>query len=275
MNPVLFQLGRLRLSTFGLFLLLAFWLGVSMTRRRSAATGIDANAMLDLSLYMIIAGILGGRIAYALVNFPAFAADPFAIFTVWRDGGLVFYGALAGGALVAWLAARRWRTAPTAVLDATAPGLALGYGLGMIGALMHSTPQTPLIMGKPTGVPWAVEIGFERIHPTQIYLMLAAIGIYFVSRSQREAAPGVPFLTFLFLQALSRFVVEFFVQSPLVLGPLTLAQLASAVVAVASVIALAVAGRRAQPIAPEPAYSDRNSEAQPVEQAAEERRGPL
>ncbi len=258
MNPVLFRIGPLPISSFGLLLLLAFWLGISMTRRRSPAIGIDANAMLDLSLYMIIAGIVFGRIGYVLVNFATFAADWRTALTIWRDGGLTFYGALAGGVWVAWLytqrlsaqsagtAAAPGRISTIQVLDVAAPGLALGYAVGMIGALLHSTPQKQLIMGKPTGVPWALEIGFERIHPTQIYLAIAGLAIYLVLRAQRDPARGVPFLTFLFLVSLSRFVVEFFVQSDLILGPLTMAQVASGAVALGALVGLFAVVRRHQ-----------------------------
>lgn len=245
MKPVLFNIGPLPISAFGLFLLLAFWLGISMARRRSGALGIDPNTMLDLALYMIIAGIVGGRIGYVLVNLPAFAkqfpTDPLAPLKIWRDAGLTFYGALAGGALVAWLYARARRLSVARFLDAITPGLAAGYAVAMIGALLHG-----LFRGKPSGVPWRVMMqnDLEGRHPTQIYLLIAALGIYMVVRRQRDPAPGAVFLIFLFLHAVSRFVVEFFVESPLVLGPLTLAQAAAVVVGVVSLAGLLVVGRR-------------------------------
>ncbi len=46
MRPVLFNLGPLPISSLGVFLLLAFWLGITMTRRRSPAIGIDSNAIV-------------------------------------------------------------------------------------------------------------------------------------------------------------------------------------------------------------------------------------
>ncbi|MBI3976122.1 MAG: prolipoprotein diacylglyceryl transferase [Armatimonadetes bacterium] len=241
MSPVLFRIGPLPISSFGLFLLLAFWLGISMARRRSPALGIDANAMLDLALYMIIAGIVGGRIGYVLVNLATFTKAPITIITIWRDAGLTFYGAVAGGALVAWLYARSRRISTARLLDVTAPGLAAGYAVAMVGALLHG-----LFRGKPSGVPWHIMLqnDIEARHPTQIYLLIAALGIYLVLRRQREAAPGVAILTFLFLHAVSRFVVEFFVESPLVLGPLTLAQAAAVVVGVLSLAGLLLLPRR-------------------------------
>ncbi len=255
MNPVLFRIGPLPISSFGLLLLVAFWVGIAMTRRRSPAAGVDSGAMLDLALYMIIAGIICGRIGYVLANFATFSQDWRAALAIWRDGGLTFYGAVVGGVWVAWLYTRPRGLSTAALLDAATPGLAVGYGVGMIGALLHSTPQNPLIMGKPSGVPWAVQVGFERVHPTQIYLLIAAVAIYLVLRAQRETPRGGPFLTFLLLQGVSRFVVEFFVQSPMVLGPLTKAQVASGIVALLALIGLVGAARRGQPAVPPPGES--------------------
>jgi prolipoprotein diacylglyceryltransferase len=90
----------------------------------------------------------------------------------------------------------------------------------------------------------------EQRHPTQIYLLIAALGIYLILRGQRDPAPGIPMLTFLFLHAVSRFTVEFFVESPLVAGPVTLAQIASAVVALLALVGLFVITRREQRAAP-------------------------
>ena len=249
MNPVLFRIGPLPISSFGLFLLLAFWVGITMTRRRSPALGIDRNAMLDLALYMIIAGIVGGRIGYVLTALATFAKAPMSILTIWRDAGLTFYGALAGGALVAWLYARRYRIAVARLLDITAPGLAAGFAVAMIGAFLHG-----LFRGKATGVPWGVEVFGEQHHPTQIYLLIAFLGISLILRGQRDPAPGIPILTVLFLHAVSRFTVEFFVESPVVVGPLTLSQITSGVVAIVAIAGLLAATRRFQSTTPETAW---------------------
>src|SRR3972149_8477200 len=101
-----------------------------MTRRRSSAIGIDANAMLDLALYMIIAGILFGRIGYVLLNLGQFTGDPWDVLRIWRDGGLTFYGALLGGIWGAWLYTRGRRLSTAALLDLTSSGRAPGDGGG-------------------------------------------------------------------------------------------------------------------------------------------------
>lgn len=240
MKPILITLGRFPISSFGLLLLLAFVVGIAVARRRGRAVGIEPSQMLDIALYMIIGGIVVGRLGYVLADFGAFAARPVTILTIWKDSGLTFYGALLGGILVAWYYARLRGIRLARFLDVFAPALALGYAVAMIGALLHG-----LFIGRPTGVPWAVTMFLERRHPTQVYLLLASLGIYGVLRGQERTAPGpgVLFFLWLLLHAVARVGVEFFVEAPAAVGPFTLAQVVNAAAAVIAGIGLVIAGR--------------------------------
>lgn len=236
MKPVLYELFGIPISAFGVFLLLAFFVGIARARRGAQAQlGLDPNQTLDLSLYAIIAGIIGGRAGYIFANAGQFIIDPGKMLTIWRDGGLVFYGALLAALFLARAFARRWSVSFGALLDAYAPGLVLGYGIAMIGALLHG-----LFAGRPTGVPWGIEMFLERRHPTQVYLMIASIAILATLRAQRRQllAPGTLFALAIFLHAIARFVVDFFVEAPLVVGPLTAGQVATAVVAIVGAVVL-------------------------------------
>lgn len=254
MKPILVQLGPFPISAFGLFLLLSFLVGIAVARRRGTQVGIEPSQMLDIALYMIIGGILGGRLGYAVVNYQTFAQAPQSILTIWRDSGLTFYGALIGGLVVGTAYARSRQIPLRKFLDVFAPALALGYAVAMIGALLHG-----LYIGRPTGVPWAVQMFLDRRHPTQIYLLLTSLGTYAVLRAQERSspAPGVLFFLWLLLHALARVAVEFFVESPTILGPLTLAQAVNAIAALLAIVGLAVSGRRpaAEPTSPEPVAS--------------------
>ncbi len=255
MKPILFNLGPIPITSWGVFLLLAFAVGITMARRRGLRLGIDPASMLDLCLYMIIGGLIAGRLGYVLANLPKFLGAPGSILAIWRDardGGMVFYGALLGAVLIAALYARSRRIALLQLLDIFAPALAIGYAVGMIGALL-----TGLYLGTPTGVPWAVDYvqGTNR-HPTQVYLLIASLGTYLVIRGQerRGAPPGALFFTWLLLFALGRVTVELFVDSTPMLGPLTLAQVVNIAAAVAAIVGLVIVVQRplpeAEPIPP-------------------------
>lgn len=240
MKPVLFQLGPFPVSSFGVFLLLAFVVGIVVLRSRTKGLGWDAGEVLDLSLYTIIGGVVGARIGYVLVNLPDFAGDPARVVTIWKDAGLSFYGALAGGTLVAWLYGRAHRWGLGSLADAAAPSLALGYAIAMIGTLLYG-----LNYGRPSTVPWAVTLFGQPRHPTQLYLMVVSL-VIFALLMWRETAPrgtGRLFWEFLLLYAIGRTVIETFMDSPRVLGPLTLAQVASIVAAVLSVVMWLRVGR--------------------------------
>src|SRR5437016_13831498 len=97
MRPILFQIGPFPISSFGLFLLLAFVVSIALARRRAAPLGIDPSQMLDIALYMIIGGLVVGRLGYVVANLPTFVPDPVRHVTIWPDSGLAFYGPLLCG----------------------------------------------------------------------------------------------------------------------------------------------------------------------------------
>lgn len=242
MKPVLFNIGPVPITSFGVFLLLAFALGISIARRRGQVLRIDPASMLDLGLYMIIGGLVVGRLGYVLGNYQSFVQAPRTIFAIWQDAGMTFYGGLLGALLVAAFYARSQKLALARLLDVFAPALAWGYAVGMIGALLAG-----LYLGNPSGVPWTLDYvrGANR-HPTQLYLLVASLGTYLVLRSQerRGAPPGTLFFLWLLLFALARVAVEVFVESTPALGPLTLAQVVNIVAALVALLGLAVCARR-------------------------------
>src|SRR5579862_3529777 len=215
MKPVLFQIGPFPVSSFGVFLLVAFVAGILLLRTRTSRWGWDGGEILDLSLYSIIGGVIGARIGYVLVNIRDFAADWARVFTIWRDAGLAYYGALAGGALVAWLYSRRRGWSLGWIADAAAPSLALGYAIAMIGTLLYG-----LNYGRPSNAPWAVTLFGQARHPTQLYLMAAALVIFAVLmwRDGVPRTPGRLFWEFLFLYGIARALIEPFMDSPRLVG---------------------------------------------------------
>src|SRR3989442_7497734 len=143
MRPILFQIGPFPISSFGLFLLLAFVVSIALARRRAAPLGIDPSQMLDIALYMIIGGIVVGRLGYVVANLPTFAQEPVRIVTIWQDSGLVFYGAVVGGGAVGVLYARSRQISLRRFLDVFAPPLAAGYAVAMFGGLLHGPYLRP------------------------------------------------------------------------------------------------------------------------------------
>src|SRR5262245_23263931 len=127
MRPILFSLRigshELGVHSYGVLIAVGLTVAIALAYRQGRRQGLDAGHLLDLAFWLTVVGLLGSRLAYGLVNAGRFAtvcwsgdgtprslldavSDCTRILHVW-EGGLVFYGGAAAGALVAVLFARR------------------------------------------------------------------------------------------------------------------------------------------------------------------------
>jgi prolipoprotein diacylglyceryltransferase len=125
---------------FGLMLFLAFVVCTWLAGRRAERVGIPKERIQDLALWLFAGGILGARLTFMLVERGWQAALSWEFFRIW-DGGLVLYGAVAGG-VVGYLLAyrfviRKHHISTWKLADAIAPSVAVGIALGRIGCLLN------------------------------------------------------------------------------------------------------------------------------------------
>jgi phosphatidylglycerol:prolipoprotein diacylglycerol transferase len=248
MRPILvtLQVGarEIGVHTYGLAIAAGLALGIALGAREARRRGLDVGRVLDFAFWGTVAGLIGSRLTYALVNAGDFArtclrgaggprdaldvvSDCTRLLHVW-EGGLVFYGGVVGAALVAVSFARRERWSFAVLGDVFAPGLAVGHALGRLGCFAAGC-----CFGKETG-PWGVafpsdSVAFEELaslgelppgssftpplHPTQLYEAageLAIFGVLLALRPRLRARPGALALTYAALYASLRFVVEMF-----------------------------------------------------------------
>jgi phosphatidylglycerol:prolipoprotein diacylglycerol transferase len=140
MHPTLFTIGNLNIPTYTVLLDLGLILALVLTYFEGKRVLGSGETALDLGLWAVIGGILGGRLGYVLANWSVFAEEPIRIVYIW-EGGLAFHGAFLGGLAVlgifALLQGRQeepigfWRLA-----DLLTPGLALGITFGWAACLM-------------------------------------------------------------------------------------------------------------------------------------------
>ncbi len=223
MHPRLFDLGPFTIYTYGVLLAAAFLLGLKLATTRARRRGLDANRILDLGIYIIVAAIVGGKLLLLVTDFQSFRANPADFLSLARSGG-VFYGGLLLAVFVAFWYMRRHHLPMWQTFDVFAPGIALGHAVGRLGCFMagccwgHATtlpwgvtfsdPFTGSYVGTPLGVP---------LHPTQIYEALAETAILlFLLWFERRGRnfPGRTFWIYILLYGLSRYVIEFFRGDP-------------------------------------------------------------
>jgi phosphatidylglycerol---prolipoprotein diacylglyceryl transferase len=240
--------GPFTVYTYGVLLAASYLLGLRLAMSRAKRWGLDANRVLDLGIYIIIAALIGAKLLLLVIDYDQFPRSPAEFLSLARSAG-VFYGGLILAVVVAfWYIARHrmpfWRTC-----DVFAPAIALGHVTGRLGCLAAGC-----CFGKPADLPWAITftnpLAAENVgtplgvplHPTQLYeagaelLILIAL---LVTERRGRPFPGRTFWAYMFLYAVSRYVIEMYRGDPrgtvlgfstsqfisLVLGPLSLAML--------------------------------------------------
>ena len=262
MHPILFELGPITIYSYGVLLAAAYLLGLWMAARRARKAGLDANKVLDLGIWVIIAALVGAKALLFIVDFEHFTSSWDEFTTLLRSGG-VFYGGLIAAILVCIYQLRKHRLALWPSADLFAPGIALGYMVGRLGCLMAGC-----CYGKPTDVAWAItftdpaanfNVGTPlnvALHPTQLYESGAGLVIFLVLmflERRPGSFPGRTFWSFAFLYSVLRFIIEFYRGDDrgLVLDMLSTSQFISVVLGPISLFMLWYLSRANRPSVPE------------------------
>jgi phosphatidylglycerol---prolipoprotein diacylglyceryl transferase len=236
---------EIALHSYGVLIAIGLAVGIALAYRQARRQRMDGGRVLDAAFWMIVAGLVGSRIVYGLVNAGEFArvcfhggggprsagtvlSDCTRILAIWQ-GGLVFYGGVAGAALVGYRFARREGWSFSLFGDLFAPALALGHAFGRLGCFAAGC-----CFGKVGGGSWAAafprgSVAFDELsatggipsgwettpglHPTQLYEAFGELLIFvalLVLRPRVRKRPGTLLVIYLGLYALLRFVVEMF-----------------------------------------------------------------
>jgi prolipoprotein diacylglyceryltransferase len=127
-----FDLGPVRIHIYALCILTGIVLAIMIANQRLTKRGGESGVAIDIALWAVPFGILGGRIFHVLTHLGDYfyeGADFTAIFRIW-EGGLAIYGAISFGLLGAWLGARFAGIRFWSFVDAVAPGVLLAQAIG-------------------------------------------------------------------------------------------------------------------------------------------------
>jgi phosphatidylglycerol---prolipoprotein diacylglyceryl transferase len=235
--PVLFRIGSLDITSFGVMVALGALAGLWVFRRELARAGLP-DAALDAAVYGLVGGLVGAKLLYVFEH----RAEGAFFSLVLDRGGMSWFGGFVGGLLAGYgtIRANRWPLVP--VLSAATPALAVGQMLGRIGCFLVGDDY-----GHATDLPWGVAFprGLpptnERVHPTQLYeAAFLVVLAWILMRWRRRGLDDRKVLGRYFVIAgLFRFALEFLRVNTRVAGPLTVAHIFSALVAALGLIILA------------------------------------
>ena len=260
MYPEIFHIGSFPINTYGVFLAIAFLCAILVAVRLAARDGLPRERIYDLSLWMLLGGLIGSKILMLFTE-PEYRDHPLQLLSLdfLRSGG-VFYGGLIGAVLTGYFLMKRYKLPWWKTADACAPGIAIGNFFGRQGCFAAGC-----CWGKPTSLPWGVkftDLGHQitgvptdvYLHPTQLYESFAMliVFLFLLWMHRRKRFNGQVILFYALLYSIVRFAIEFVRDDPrgdifglTTLTGLSTSQMISLVVGIAAAVLLVIRWRRA------------------------------
>lgn len=235
-NPNILDFGPFLLSWHGFFTFVAVATAVILTVRWGRKEGLDGDAILSISVWCIIGGIIGARLLHVIDFWDLYSADPVRILTVWQ-GGIAIYGAIIGGFIAGsiyilvrnsdwflglWGKFLRFAGEPDKaplpsvgrLADIAAPALLIAMAIGRLGDVINGEHWS-----KFTDLPWGVVYSHinspgayrPASHPAVAYELiidLLILAIIWPLRN-RLRPNGMIFLLYGALYSLCRFFISF------------------------------------------------------------------
>ena len=211
MKNDLFSIGKFVIHGYGLMIALGFLFCVLLAMQRAKKRKLLADAVIDVALYGIIAGFLGAKLLYLIVEWKELLKDPLAVL---GSEGFVVYGGVIAGVLCGYFYCRRKKLSFLAYFDLAAPSIALAQGFGRIGCFLagccygkETTGWFGVVFPAGSMAPSGV-----RLIPTQLlssagdFVIMALLLLY----AGRERKKGTVGALYMILYGIGRFAVEFF-----------------------------------------------------------------
>lgn len=206
------HLGPLAVSPHGLFIAIGFMIGARFMLPQSRKRGMSDDDVYPLFTRAAIGALIGARVAYVANHFGAYSSSPIDILLVWQ-GGISLIGGFLGAIAFAVPRMRRERLSFWKVMDAAAPGMALGVFIGRAGDIIiadHLGKVTSFFLGYrcpplsvATGSPCAPTGLVDRtvgavVHQTALYDQFLALVLLLVLVQLRKKVRYDGFLIVVF-----------------------------------------------------------------------------
>lgn len=200
------------IGSYGVLLSLAMLTGSALACRSASRARLDVGATIAALGFTLAGGLAGGWSLFVCVEW-ARTGSPVNAF---ERGGLVFYGAVLGGAAALALAARVLALPLGRLLDVAVPALPAAHALGRLGCLLGGC-----CYGKPWQGPWAIAYTHPMApaayppvlrHPVPLYESAALLGLAFAFAlwTPARVGEGHRALVYLACYGLLRVVTETF-----------------------------------------------------------------
>lgn len=235
MYPIIWHFGRLSIYTHGVMIALGAIAGGVILYLIARKQNYRTDFLFDIIVYSLFGGIIGAHILYVILYHNQFESFKEILF-IW-NGGLVSYGGIIGGFLVAWLFLYLKKENVLRWFDLGIIGLMIGWAFGRIGCLLN---------GDCVGIISAAKIAIWGRIPTQlfesIWVAVVALICYLglKIKNERQLPDGIIFLAGIGLYALGRFVIDFWREETLFIWFMKASQFGSLVLLILTIIAIII-----------------------------------
>ena len=235
LDPIITHIGPIALRWYGLMIGIGIAVGLLVDAREADRTGFGRDTIYSLATWLIIFGIIGGRLYYVVQNdFGYFLTHPQDILATWQ-GGMAFFGTIFVGFIVVLVFTYRRQLSFWRLLDTLVLGLPLGQAFGRIGNMVNgdivgyrTQSAFAFIYTNPQSFINPADLN-HRVFPAalvEMFMSLAIFGILWFMRT-RMRTPGILTVMYLVAYSVSQFVVFFWRANSVTLFGLKQAQLTS------------------------------------------------
>jgi prolipoprotein diacylglyceryl transferase len=154
------EIGPIPLRAYALCIIAGIILAIWWGERRWIARGGTAGTVIDIAVFAVPFGLVGGRLYHVATDYQRYFGEgrnPLDALRIW-DGGLGIWGAIALGAVGAWIGCRVKGVPLPAYADAIAPGIVAAQAIGRLGNYFNQE-----LYGAPTDLPWGLEL-YRRVN---------------------------------------------------------------------------------------------------------------
>lgn len=220
-NSILLSVGSINIYYYGVLVVISMLLGIFTSVKLASYYNIKKEIVIDSAFYLIIFGLIGGRIYHIFLELPYYLQNPLNVFKIWQ-GGLAIHGGIIAGIITTYFFAKKNNLNPLLLASIYAPALALGQAIGRWGNYFNQE-----LYGLPTNLPWGIAIQnahkikeyseFTYFHPTFLYESIGNLSIflilivshYFFLKKKKENYNYIIIPLYLILYSILRFSLEF------------------------------------------------------------------
>ncbi len=244
-DPIIFSVRGVHFWWYGLSFTLGFINAHLFLRRNREGVGLSLPAIYDLTLFLAIGVLIGGRALVVINNEWDFYREHLLLIPSIWVGGFATHGLIFGGAAGVIIFCLIYRAPMRQILDLLAISAAIILGFGRIGNFIDGQ-----IFGALTDAPWGVKFpnveGFR--HPVVLYdgLKNFLLVPFLLWVRSRGIPPGRIAVLFVIFYALLRIPIDLLREYPISMWGLPTGQTLNLIMVFIGVILLGVNVYRAR-----------------------------